>query len=192
MPAGQYAAHCAGVQAGATVVVVGDGAVGLCGVLAAARLGAHRIVAMSRHPARQRLALRLGASDVVAERRDEGVSRVQDLIGHDGADAVLECVGTADAMSQAIGLVRPGGRIGYVGKPVGGAELPISRLFAANVVVGGGPAPVRRYLPAMLEEVLDGGLEPGLVFDLDLPLGQAPEAYDAMNQRRAVKAMLRP
>lgn len=192
MGTGHHAAVSAGVGRGATVVVVGDGAVGQCAVLAARRLGAERVIAMSRHADRQELAGTFGATDVVAERGDEGVARVTELLGGIGADAVLECVGTKESMQQAIDAARPGGRVGYVGVPAGGAELPIRQLFGSNVSVGGGVAPVRGYLPELLTDVLSGAIDPGKVFDLVLPLDQAPEAYAAMDERRSIKTMLRP
>ena len=192
MGTGHHAAVAAGVGVGSTVVVVGDGAVGLCGVLAARRLGAERVVAMSRHADRQALAREFGATDVVAERGDEGVARVADLLGGVGADAVLECVGTKESMDQALAAARPGGRVGYVGVPAGGAELPIRRLFGRNVTVGGGVAPVRAYFDELLPDVLSGAIDPGRVFDLVLPLDEAPEAYAAMDERRSIKTMLRP
>ena len=141
MGTGHHAAHAAGVTAGSTVAVVGDGAVGLCAVLAAKRLGASRIVAMSRHESRQRLAVEFGATDVVAERGDEGIARIKELFDGIGPDAVLECVGTKESMDQAIRSVRPGGVVGYVGVPNGGAELPIRTMFNSNVGVRGGVAP---------------------------------------------------
>jgi threonine dehydrogenase-like Zn-dependent dehydrogenase len=192
MGTGHHAARSAGVVAGSTVAVVGDGAVGLCGVLAARRLGAERVVAMSRHADRQALAREFGATDVVAERGEEGVAQVQDLLGGIGADAVLECVGTKESMDQAIDAARPGGRVGYVGVPSGGAELPIRTLFAKNVAVGGGVAPVRAYLEELLAEVWAGSLDAGRVFDLELPLEQAADAYAAMDERRSIKTLLRP
>ncbi len=192
MGTGHHAAVSAGVGAGSTVVVVGDGAVGQCAVLAARRLGAERIVAMSRHADRQALARDFGATDIVEERGETGVARVTELLGGIGADAVLECVGTKESMQQAIDAARPGGRVGYVGVPAGGAELPIRQLFASNVSVGGGVAPVRGYLPGLLADVLDGSLDPGRVFDLVLPLADAPKAYAAMDERRSIKTMLRP
>ena len=192
MGTGHHAAVAAAVGPGSTVVVVGDGAVGLCAVLAARRLGAERIVAMSRHADRQALAKVFGATDIVAERGDEGVARVVDLLGGVGADAVLECVGTKESMDQAIASTRPGGRVGYVGVPAGGAELPIGELFGSNVSVGGGVAPVRAYLDELLADTLSGAIEPGPVFDLELALDEAPEAYAAMDERRSIKTMLRP
>jgi threonine dehydrogenase-like Zn-dependent dehydrogenase len=192
MGTGHHAAVAAGAGPGRTVVVVGDGAVGLCGVLAARRLGAERVVAMSRHADRQAVAVAFGATDVVAERGAEGVARVEELLGGIGADAVLECVGTKESMQQAIDATRPGGRVGYVGVPSGGAELPIRELFGRNVSVGGGVAPVRGYLPELLADTLSGAIDPGQVFDLELSLEKAPEAYAAMDERRAIKALLRP
>lgn len=192
MGTGWHAAVSAGVGPGSTVVVVGDGAVGLCGVIAAQQLGATRIIAMSRTPERQQLARLFGAHEVVAERGDAGIERVQALTGGLGADAVLECVGTAESMDQAIRSARPGGRVGYVGVPSGGAELPIRTLFGANIGVAGGVAPVRNYVEHLLPLVLDGTIEPGRVFDLELPLAEVAEAYAAMDERRAIKVLLRP
>ena len=192
MGTGHHAAVSAGVGPGKTVVVVGDGAVGLCAVLASARLGAERIVAMSRHADRQALATRFGATDIVAERGDEGVQRIRDLTGGIGADAVLECVGTKESMDQALRSARPGGQVGYVGVPNGAPELPIRRMFNTNVGVRGGVAPVRNYVEELLPEVWDGRLQPGAVFDLELPLAEVAEAYAAMDERRAIKVLLRP
>lgn len=192
MGTGHHAALAAGVGPATSVVVVGDGAVGLCAVLAARRLGAERVVAMSRHADRQALATEFGATDIVAERGDEGVARVHQLLGGAGADAVLECVGTKESMQQAIAAARPGGRVGYVGVPNGGAELPIRQLFSNNVSVGGGVAPVRAYLEELLRDTLDGSINPGRVFDLELPLERAADAYAAMDERRSIKTMLRP
>jgi threonine dehydrogenase-like Zn-dependent dehydrogenase len=192
MGTGHHAARAAGVGKGSTVVVVGDGAVGQCAVLAATRLGAERVIAMSRHADRQALARDFGATDVVAERGDEGVARVTELLGGIGADAVLECVGTKESMQQAIHATRPGGRVGYVGVPAGGAELPIRQLFSSNVSVGGGVAPVRAYIEELLVDVRSGAIDPGKVFDLVLPLDEAPAAYAAMDERRSIKTMLRP
>jgi threonine dehydrogenase-like Zn-dependent dehydrogenase len=172
--------------------VVGDGAVGQCAVIAARRLGADRIIAMSRHADRQALARDFGATDVVEARGEDGVAAVHELLGGLGADAVLECVGTKESMQQAIDTTRPGGRVGYVGVPAGGSELPIRKLFSGNVSVGGGVAPVRAYIPELLEDVLSAAIDPGRVFDLVLPLDQAPEAYAAMDERRSIKTMLRP
>jgi threonine dehydrogenase-like Zn-dependent dehydrogenase len=192
MGTGHHAAIAAGVTPATTVVVVGDGAVGLCGVLAARRLGAERIIAMSRHADRQQLAQKFGATDIVAERGAEGVARVHELLGGIGADSVLECVGTKESMQQALDSTRPGGRVGYVGVPNGGAELPIRQMFNDNIAVAGGVAPVRAYLDELLEDVLDSAIDPGQVFDLELPLTRAPEAYAAMDERRSIKTLLRP
>ncbi|MBX3093875.1 MAG: zinc-dependent alcohol dehydrogenase family protein [Cryobacterium sp.] len=192
MGTGHHAAVSAGVTAGSTVAVVGDGAVGLCAVLAARRLGATRVVAMSRHTDRQAIAREFGATEVVAERGDAGVEAIKELFDGIGPDFVLECVGTKESMDQAIRSTRPGGMVGYVGVPNGGAELPIRTLFSSNVGVNGGVAPVRGYIEELLPEVLSGSLDPGRVFDLELPLGDAAEAYAAMDERRATKVLLRP
>ena len=192
MATGHHAAVAAHVVAGSTVVVVGDGAVGLCAVLAAARLGASRIIAMSRHGDRQALALAFGATDIVSARGADGVGEVRELLGGIGADCVLECVGTKESMDQAIRTTRPGGHVGYVGVPAGGPELPIDYLFEHNVNIGGGIAPARTYLPALMNAVLDGEIRPGAVFDLTLPLDQVADAYAAMDDRRAIKVMLKP
>lgn len=192
MGTGHHAAVAAGVGKGSTVVVVGDGAVGQCAVIAARRLGADRIIAMSRHADRQVLARDFGATDIVEARGADGVAAVQELLDGLGADAALECVGTKESMQQAIDATRPGGRVGYVGVPAGGSELPIRQLFSSNVSVGGGVAPVRAYIPELLEDVLSGAIEPGRVFDLVHALEQAPEAYSAMDERRSIKTMLRP
>ncbi|NJC71693.1 zinc-dependent alcohol dehydrogenase family protein [Planosporangium thailandense] len=192
MGTGHHAAVSAGVTAGSNVVVVGDGAVGLCAVLASRRLGAERIIAMSRHAKRQEVARYFGATDIVAERGDEGVAAVKELLGGIGADAVLECVGTKESMDQALNSTRPGGFVGYVGVPAGGPELPIQKMFRSNVNVAGGVAPVRTYLPELLGDVLKGAIDPGRVFDLELPLDQVAEAYAAMDERRTIKPLLRP
>ncbi|MGV8969965.1 MAG: zinc-dependent alcohol dehydrogenase family protein [Microbacteriaceae bacterium] len=192
MGTGHHAAVSAGVGPGSTVVVVGDGAVGLCAVLAAKRLGASRIVAMSRHADRQAIAREFGATDIVEERGDAGVVRIKELFDGVGADCVLECVGTKESMDQAIRSTRPGGLVGYVGVPNGGAELPIGTLFSSNVGVRGGVAPVRNYVEELLPEVLSGSLNPGRVFDLTLPLSEVAEAYAAMDERRATKVLLKP
>ena len=192
MGTGHHAAVSGGVTHGSTVVVVGDGAVGLCAVLASKRLGAERIVAMSRHADRQNLARAFGATDIVAERGEEGVAKIKEMFEGIGADAVLECVGTKELMQQAIDSTRPGGRVGYVGVPAGGPELPIGQLFGSNVNIGGGVAPVRVYLPALLKDVLEGSIEPGRVFDLELPLKEVAQAYAAMDERRSIKTLLRP
>lgn len=192
MGTGHHAAVSAGVTSGSTVVVVGDGAVGLSAVLAARRLGASRIAIMSRHPDRQAVAREFGATDIVPERGEEGIAAVRALFDDLGPDCVLECVGTKDSMDQALRSARPGGMVGFVGVPNGGAELPIDVLFRRNVGVNGGVAPVRNYIEELLPEVLDGRINPGLVFDLELPLGEVAEAYAAMDERRAIKVLLRP
>ena len=192
MGTGHHAAVSAGVTAGSTVAVVGDGAVGLCAILAAKRLGASRIVAMSRHADRQAVALEFGATDIVEERGAEGVARIKELFDGIGPDCVLECVGTKESMDQALRSARPGGTVGYVGAPNGGSELPIRRMFGTNVGARGGVAPVRNYIEELLPEVLDGTINPGRVFDLQLPLADVAEAYAAMDERRAIKVLLRP
>jgi threonine dehydrogenase-like Zn-dependent dehydrogenase len=191
MGTGWWAADAAGVTPGSTAVVVGDGAVGLCAVIAAKELGAERIVAMSRHEPRQRLAREFGATDIVTERGDEGVARIGELTGGVGADAVLECVGTAESMRQALRSARPGGGVGFVGVPHGVA-VDGQELFSSHVGLRGGPAPVRRYLPDLIDRVLTRRIDPGRVFDLTLPLEQVAEGYRAMDERRAIKTLLRP
>jgi threonine dehydrogenase-like Zn-dependent dehydrogenase len=192
MSTGHHAAVSAGVGPDTTVVVVGDGAVGLCAVLAAARLGAPRIIAMSRHADRQQLALAFGATDIVEERGDEGIAAVAALLGGELADAALECVGTAESMRQALGSARGGGRVGYVGVPVGGPKLPVGYLFDRNITVGGGMAPARTYIPELLPDVLSGRIDPGRVFDLRISIEDAAEGYAAMDERRAIKSLLWP
>ncbi|WP_182376299.1 zinc-binding dehydrogenase [Nocardioides sp. WS12] len=191
MPTGWHAAVAAGVKAGDTVVVVGDGAVGLCGVLAASVLGAEKIIAMSRHEPRQAIARAFGATHVVAARGKEGVAEVMEISGGIGVDAALECVGTNDAMTTAINVTRPGGGVGFVGVPHG-VDLPVGTLFAKNVGLRGGIAPVRQYLPHLLDLVVERKIDPGQVFDLTLPLDQSPDGYRAMDERRAVKVLLQP
>ncbi len=188
---GWFAADAANVKPGATVVVIGDGAVGLLGVLSAKQMGAERIIAMSRHKSRQKLARAFGATDVVAERGDEAVARIMDLTNGIGADSVLECVGTQEAMLQAIRCTRKGGYVSYVGVPHG-VELNGEGLFFAHVHLHGGPAPVRRYLPTLIDLVWNGKINPGKVFDLQLPMAQVAEGYRAMDERRAIKVLLWP
>jgi threonine dehydrogenase-like Zn-dependent dehydrogenase len=190
-PTGWHCAVSAGVKKGDTVVVVGDGAVGLCGVLAAAQMGAERVIAMSRHEPRQEIARRFGATDVVAERGKEGAAAIKELTDGVGADAVLECVGTNDAMNQAFAAARPGSMVGFVGVPHG-VELPVGRMFAKNVGLAGGVAPVRRYLPELLELVTTGAVDPGLVFDTVMPLSEVAAGYQAMDERTAIKVLLQP
>ena len=188
---GWFAADAANVKPGSTVVVVGDGAVGLLAVLSAKQMGAGRIIAMSRHDSRQKLAREFGATDIVAERGDEGVARIKELTDGIGADAVLECVGTHDSMMQAINSTRPGGSVGYVGVPHG-VEINGEGLFFTHVRLHGGPAPVRRFLPELIDLVWNRKINPGKVFDLTLPLEEVAEGYRAMDERRAIKTLLRP
>jgi len=190
MGTGHHAAVSAGVTEGSTVVVVGDGAVGLCAVLAARRLGASRIIAMSRHRARQAIATEFGASDIVADRGADGGAQVMDLLDGVGADCVLECVGSQGSLDQALAVVRPGGRLGCVGAPF--FQLPAPQLFGRNIGLQGGVAPVRAYLPDLLADVLVGSIHPGRVFDLVLPLTDVAAGYQAMDERRAVKVLLTP
>jgi threonine dehydrogenase-like Zn-dependent dehydrogenase len=191
MGTGWFAADAANVKPGSTVAVVGDGAVGLLGVLSAKHMGAERVIAMSRHESRQKLAREFGATDIVTERGDEGVERIKELTNGVGADSVLECVGTQESMMQAIHATRPGGAVGYVGVPHGVA-LDGEKLFYGHVHLHGGPAPVRRFLPQLLDLVWSGKINPGKVFDLILPLDQVAEGYRAMDERRAIKTLLRP
>ncbi|ATL69103.1 zinc-dependent alcohol dehydrogenase family protein [Nocardia terpenica] len=191
MGTGWFAAVAAEVKPGGTVVVVGDGAVGLSGVLAAKELGAERIIAMSRHETRQELARVFGATDIVTERGKEGVARVLELTGGVGADSVLECVGTQDAMVQAQRSARPGGNVGFVGVPHG-VDIPGDKLFYSHVGLRGGLAPVRRFLPDLIDRVFTGTMDPGKVFDLVLPLDQVADGYRAMDTRRAIKTLLQP
>jgi threonine dehydrogenase-like Zn-dependent dehydrogenase len=178
------------VQPGSTVVVVGDGAVGLMGVLAANQMEAGRILAMSRHKTRQNLALEYGATDIIAERGEAGVERVKQLTNGVGADAVIECVGTQESMTQALQSARPGAMIGYVGVPHG-VQFDGQQLFFSQRGLLGGPAPVRRFLPHLMDLVLERKINPGKVFDLALPLADVAEGYGAMDERRAIKVLLR-
>jgi threonine dehydrogenase-like Zn-dependent dehydrogenase len=187
---GWFAAVAAAVGPGKTVAVVGDGAVGLLGVLAAKRLGAERIITMSRHEARQKLALDFGATDIVPERGEDGVTRVKDLTNGLGAHSVIEAVGTQESMMQAIRATRAGGHVGYVGV-THDVQLPGDELFFSHVHLHGGPAPVRRFLPEQIELISNGTIEPGRVFDLTLPLEDVAEGYRAMDERRAIKTLLR-
>lgn len=188
---GWFAADAANVKPGGVAVVVGDGAVGLLGVLSAREMGAERIIAMSRHEQRQKLAREFGATDIIAERGDEGVKRIVDMTDGIGADSVLECVGTQESMTQAIHCTRRGGYVSYVGVPHG-VEFKGEELFYTHVHLHGGPAPVRRYLPKLIELVLERKIDPGKVFDLRLPLEQVAEGYRAMDERRAIKSLLMP
>jgi threonine dehydrogenase-like Zn-dependent dehydrogenase len=188
---GWFGAVAAQAGPGKTVAVVGDGAVGLLAVLAAKQLGAERIIAMSRHESRQKLALEYGATDIVTERGDEGVARIKELTGGLGAHSVVEAVGTQQSMMQAIRSARAGGHVGYVGVSHG-VSLDGQELFFSHVHLHGGPAPVRQYLPELIDLIWNRSIDPGKVFDLELPLDQAAEAYRAMDERRAIKALLRP
>jgi threonine dehydrogenase-like Zn-dependent dehydrogenase len=188
---GWFAAVAAEAGPGKTVAVVGDGAVGLLGVLAARQLGAERIVIFSRHESRQQLATEFGATDIVVERGDEGVARIKELTDGLGAHSVIEAVGTQESMMQAIRTTRPGGHVGYVGVSHD-VTLPGEELFFSGVHLHGGPAPVRRFLPELIDLIWNRAIDPGKVFDLVLPLDQAAEAYEAMDERRAIKALLQP
>jgi threonine dehydrogenase-like Zn-dependent dehydrogenase len=188
---GWFGAVAAEAGPGKTVAVVGDGAVGLLAILAAKQLGAERIIAMSRHEPRQKLASEYGATDIVQERGDEGVAAVKDLTDGLGAHSVVEAVGTQESMMQAIRATRPGGHVGYVGVSHD-VQLPGEELFFSHVHLHGGPAPVRRFLPELIELIWTRRIDPGKVFDLALPLDQTAEAYRAMDERRAIKALLRP
>jgi threonine dehydrogenase-like Zn-dependent dehydrogenase len=188
---GWFAAVAAEAGPGKTVAVVGDGAVGLLAVLAASQLGAERIIAMSRHEPRQRLAREYGATDIVEERGDDGVARIKELTGGLGAHSVVEGVGTRESMLQAIGATRPGGHVGFVGV-AHGVELPVEGLFWSLVHLHGGPAPVRRFLPELIDLIWTRQIDPGRVFDLTLPLEEAAEGYKAMDERRSIKALLHP
>jgi threonine dehydrogenase-like Zn-dependent dehydrogenase len=191
MGTGWFGAEAAQVRPGATVAVVGDGAVGLLAILAARQMGAESVIAMSRHPARQRLAREFGATDIVEERGDEGVARIQDMTDGLGVDCTIECVGSQQSMWQAIHSTRVGGHVGYVGVPHG-VSLKGEELFFEHVHLHGGPAPVRQYLPKLLGLTLEGTFHPGRVFDLTLPLAEVAEGYRAMDERSAVKALLMP
>ena len=192
MGTGHHAAVTARVREGGTVAVVGDGAVGICGVIAAKRLGAEQIIIMGRHRDRTDLARKLGATDVVAERGEEAAERVRELTGGLGALSVLECVGTADAMETSMSIVRAGGGVGRVGVPhyevIKGAEM----MFFKNVLVAGGPAPTRAYIDELLPDILEGRIEPGLVFDRTVDLDGVPDGYRAMNERQSLKVLIRP
>jgi threonine dehydrogenase-like Zn-dependent dehydrogenase len=191
MGTGWFAAVAANVRPGTTAVVVGDGAVGLLGVLSAKQMGAERIIAMSRHESRQKLARTFGATDIVTERGDEGVARIKEMTNGVGADAVLECVGTQESMQQAGRSTRPGGYMGFVGLPHD-VDISGERLFRSHIHLHGGPAPVRRFLPELIDLVCNGTINPGMVSDLTLPLDQVADGYRAMDERRAIKTLLCP
>jgi len=192
MGTGHHAAVTARVRRGGTVAVVGDGAVGLCGVIAAKRLGAEQIIIMGRHPDRIALAREFGATDVVSERGAEAIARVRELTNGYGVQSVLECVGSEDAIDTAMGIVRPGGAVGRVGVPHYEAIKGAQQMFYDNVSVAGGPAPTRAYIDELLPEVLDGRIEPGRVFDRTVDLDGVPDGYRAMNERAALKVLIRP
>jgi threonine dehydrogenase-like Zn-dependent dehydrogenase len=190
MSTGHHAAVSADVKPGGVVAVVGDGAVGLSGVLAAKRLGAERVVALSRHADRQELAREFGATDIVEQRGDEATAAVMELTGGVGVDATLECVGTGQAMETALSIARPGSMVGYVGVPHG-VELPIGEMFFRNKGVRGGSAPARAYIPELLDDVLEGRINPGRVLDYETDLDGIVDAYAAMDERRAIKSLVR-
>lgn len=192
MATGHHAAVSARVREGGTVAVVGDGAVGLCGVIAAKRLGAEQIIMLGRHEDRTRLAREFGATDVVAERGKAAVERVRELTGGDGVHSVLECVGLEDAFGTAVRIARPGGAVGRVGVPQMG-DLPGGQAtFLRNVTISGGIAPARAYIPELLDDVLEGRIEPGRVFDTTMPLRETAAAYAAMDARESIKVLLKP
>jgi len=191
MGTGHHAALAAGVRPGVTVAVVGDGAVGLCGVLAARRLGAERIIALGRHEDRTAIAQKFGATDIVAARGEEAVAAVRELTGGVGAHSVLEAVGTEESMRTAISIARDGGAVGYVGVPHGGsAGVDIGQMFDRNVALRGGVAPVRAYLPELLADVLSGEIDPSPVFDATVDLDGVPGGYRAMDERAALKVKI--
>jgi threonine dehydrogenase-like Zn-dependent dehydrogenase len=190
MGTGHHAAVCAGVKPGGVVGVVGDGAVGLSGVLAAKRMGAERIIALSRHQERQEVARAFGATDIVPARGEEATETVLELTDGVGVDATLECVGTGQAMETALSIARPGSMVGYVGIPHG-VELPVDEMFYRNKGVLGGAAPTRTYIPELLDDVLEGRINPGRVLDFHTDLDGVAEAYAAMDERRAIKSLLR-
>ena len=192
MGTGHHAAVVARVGRGKKAAVIGDGAVGLCAVIAAKRLGAEQIIIMGRHPDRIELAKQFGATDVVSERGEEAIERVRELTGGFGVHSVLECVGTEQAMATSVGIARAGGAIGRVGVPHYDTVPQAQPMFYRNVIVGGGPAPVRAYIEELLPDVLDGRIEPGRVFDRETDLGGVPDGYRAMDQRESIKVMVRP
>ena len=192
MGSGHHAAVISRVSPGKRVAVVGDGAVGLCGVIAARRLGAEQIIILGRHRDRIALAREFGATDVVSERGEEAVERVRELTDGFGVHSVLECVGTEQSMHTAISIARPGGAVGRVGVPQEQTIPGSEPAFYNNVMVGGGPAPVRAYIGELLPDVLEGRIDPGRVFDQTVSLDQVPEGYRAMNEREAIKVMVKP
>jgi len=192
MATGHHAALAARVTRGATVAVVGDGAVGLSGVLAAHRLGAARIIALGRNPARTALATRFGATDIVGERGDDAIARVRELTGGFGTHSVLECVGTQQSLDTAVAIARDGGAVGFVGVPHEVGTVDIGDMFGRNVALGGGVAPARKYTDELLADVLAGTLDPSPVFDVTMPLADVAAGYAAMDDRSALKVLLKP
>jgi threonine dehydrogenase-like Zn-dependent dehydrogenase len=192
MGTGHHAAISAGVTKGSVVAVVGDGAVGLCAVLASKRLGASKIILMSRHTDRQKIGKQFGATDIIAERGEEGIQKVKDMTETIGADCVLECVGGKDARVMAMGMVRAGGRIGCVGVPHDVPDIPAGDIFWKNITIGGGIAPTASYTPELLADVLSGKIDPSPVFDLTLPLSELAKGYEAMDKRTATKVLIKP
>lgn len=190
MCTGHHAAVSAGVKPGDVVAVIGDGAVGLCAILASSRLGAERIIALSRNPARQAVAREFGATDILAERGEEATQAVMEMTDGVGVDAALECVGTGQSMATAFAIARPGSIVGAIGAPHD-VEVPIDTVIFRNVGLRGGVSPVRRYIPDLLDDVLEGRINPGRVFDYETDLDGVPEAYAAMDERRAIKALIR-
>jgi threonine dehydrogenase-like Zn-dependent dehydrogenase len=190
MCTGHHAAVSGGVKPGDVVAVIGDGAVGQCAVIASARLGAARVIAMSRNPARQELARAFGATDIVPERGDAATQAIMDMTDGIGVDAALECVGTGQSMATAFAIARPGSIVGAIGAPHD-VEVPIDTVIFRNIGLRGGVSPVRRYIPDLLDDVLEGRINPGRVFDYETDLDGIPQAYDAMNERRAIKALVR-
>lgn len=189
---GHYAALCAQVSPGATVAVIGDGAVGLCGVLASRRLGAERIILLGHHPERTELGREFGATDVVGERGEAAVERVKELTGGHGAHSVLECVGLEESFATALAIARPGGAIGWVGAPQFAATPGTLQRFGANLTIAGGPAPTRAFIEELLPDVLEGRIEPGRVFDRTVDLEGVPGGYREMEERRALKVLIEP
>jgi threonine dehydrogenase-like Zn-dependent dehydrogenase len=190
MATGHHAVVSAGVSGGSVVAVVGDGAVGLCAVIAARRLNADRIIALSRHAPRQALARAFGATDIIAERGDAAIQQILEMTDGVGVDAAVECVGTAESFATAFAIARPGSMVGFVGVPHG-VDVPIDTMFGRNIGLRGGSAPVRRYIPELLGDVLEGRIDPGRVFDFETNLDGVAEAYRSMDERRVIKSLLR-
>jgi threonine dehydrogenase-like Zn-dependent dehydrogenase len=191
MCTGHHAAVSADVRSGSVVAVVGDGAVGLCGIIAALRLGAARIIALSRNPSRQALARSFGATDIIAERGDAAIAAVQELTNGVGVDAALECVGTGQSVATALAITRPGSMVGIVGVPHGVDASIADTIVFRNLGLRGGVAPARTYIPELLDDVLEGRINPGRVFDFETDLDHVAEAYKAMDERRAIKSLIR-